>query len=70
MIRTGQENLQQARQAQQLILEAAVTMAVNPEAPMKLTILNNEIAQADFKLNQDVPIEMSDSEKTQYSNEW
>ena len=37
---------------------------------MKLTILNNEIAQADFELNQDVPVEMSESEKTQYSNEW
>ena len=70
MIRTGQENLQQARRAQQFILEAAVTAAVDPEAPMKLAILNNEIAQADFELNQDVPVEMSESEKTQYSNEW
>ena len=70
MIRTGQENLQQARLAQQFILEAAVAAAVDPEAPMRLAILNNEIAQGDFELNVEVPIEMSDSEKTQYSNEW
>ena len=37
---------------------------------MKLAILNNSIAEADFKQNQEVPIEMLDSEKTQYSNEW
>jgi hypothetical protein len=70
MICTGQANLQQARLAQQFILEMAVTAAVDPEAPMKLAILNNEIAQAHFEQNVDVPIKMLDSEKTQYSNEW
>ena len=70
MIRTGQANLQQARLAQQFILEAAVNAAVDPEAPMKLAILNNAIAEGDFEQNVEVPIEMSDSEKTQYSNEW
>jgi hypothetical protein len=70
MIRTGQANLQQARRAQQFILEAAVSAAVDPEAPMKLAILNNAIAEGDFQQNVEVPIEMSDSEKTQYSNEW
>jgi hypothetical protein len=70
MIRTGQANLQQARLAQQFILEASVNAGVDPEAPMKLAILNNAIAQGDFEQNVEVPIEMSDSEKTQYSNEW
>jgi hypothetical protein len=70
MIRNGQANLQQARLAQQLILEAAVDAAVDPEAPMKLAILNNAIAEGDFKQNVEVPIDMSDSKKTQYSNEW
>ena len=70
MIRTGQANLQQARLAQQFILEAAVNAAVDPEAPMRLAILNNAITQGDFEQNVEVPIEMSDSEKTQYSNEW
>jgi hypothetical protein len=70
MIRNGQANLQQARLAQQLILEAAVDATVNPEAPMKLAILDNKIAEGDFEQNVEVPIDMSDSEKTQYSNEW
>jgi hypothetical protein len=70
MIRTGQANLQQARLAQQFILEAAVNAAVDPEAPMRLGILNNAITEGDFEQNVEVPIEMSDSEKTQYSNEW
>jgi hypothetical protein len=70
MIRNGQENLQQARLAQQTILEAIVDAGTDPEAPMKLAILNNAIAQGEFEQNMEVPIEMSDSEKTQYSNEW
>jgi hypothetical protein len=38
---------------------------------MKLAILNNAIAEGEFQLTVDVPIEMTDSEKTQYSsNEW
>jgi hypothetical protein len=70
MIRTGQANLQAAREAQQIILEAAVIAATNLEAPMKLAILNNAIAEGAFQQNEEVPIEMLDSEKTQYSNEW
>ena len=70
MIRNGQENLHQARLAQQTILEAIVDAGTDPEAPMKLAILNNAIAQGEFEQNMEVPIEMSDSEKTQYRNEW
>lgn len=70
MIRTGQANLQQACLAQQSILEAAVIAAVNLEAPMKLTIIDNLIAQWDFEQNMAVPIEMTDSEKTQHSKKW
>ena len=50
MIRVGQANLQQAREAQRVILEAAVA-ANDADAPMKLAILNNEIAQGDFDLS-------------------
>jgi hypothetical protein len=67
---TGQANLQAARLVKQTILKVAVTTAVDPEAPMKLAILNNAIAEGDFEKNVEVPIEMSDSEETQYSNEW
>jgi hypothetical protein len=70
LICTGQADLQQAHLAQHSILEAAVTAAVDPEAPMKLAVLDNAIAEGDFKQNVEVPINMSDSEKKQYSNEW
>jgi hypothetical protein len=70
MIRNGQANLQVARLAQQTILEAAVEAAVDPKAPTKLAILNNTIAEGEFEQNMEVLIDMSDSKKTQYSNEW
>jgi hypothetical protein len=47
MIRSGQQNIQRARQAQEKILEAAV-LVKDPDAPMKLAILHNEITQGDF----------------------
>jgi hypothetical protein len=37
---------------------------------MQLAILDNEITEGNYKQNNEVPIEMSDSEKTQYSNNW
>jgi hypothetical protein len=38
MIRSGQLNIQRARQAQEIILEATI-LANDPDAPMKLAIL-------------------------------
>jgi hypothetical protein len=37
---------------------------------MQLAILDNDIAEGNYKQNNEVPIKMSDSEKTQYSNDW
>jgi hypothetical protein len=37
---------------------------------MQLEILDNEIAEGKYKQDNEVPIEMLDSEKTQYSNNW
>jgi hypothetical protein len=37
---------------------------------MQLAILQNEIAQADLELSEPVPIQFTDSEKTQNSNDW
>jgi hypothetical protein len=48
----------------------AVKAGVDLEAPMKLAILQNEIAQGEFSATVDVPIELTDSEQTQYNNEW
>jgi hypothetical protein len=45
MIRNGQLNIQQARQAQETIIKAAVQALTNMDAPMKLAILQNEIYQ-------------------------
>jgi hypothetical protein len=70
MICNGQANLQQASQAKQVILEAVVTLRVDPDAPMLLRVLDNEIAEGNYQQYNEVPIEMTDSEKTQYYNEW
>jgi hypothetical protein len=69
MVCAGQANIQAARQAQEVMLQAAV-VASNPQAPMKLAVLQNEIAQADFEIGVEVPIELTDSEKTQHNNAW
>ena len=69
MIRTGQANIQTARETQKIILEAAVTAGIDDAAPMKLAILQNAIAQGEYEANVDVPIMMTDSEKTQSRNE-
>jgi hypothetical protein len=44
MIRNGQMNIQRSRKAQETILEAAVQAGLDMEAPMKLALLQNEIA--------------------------
>jgi hypothetical protein len=44
MIRNGQLNIQQARQAQETILKASVQAGTYMDAPMKFAILQNEIA--------------------------
>jgi hypothetical protein len=67
MVRTREENLQRTRLSKHVILEAAAALGADPDAPMQLTILDNEIAEGNYK---QVPIEMLDSEKTQYSNDW
>jgi hypothetical protein len=54
----------------QVILEAAAALGADPDAPMQLAILDNEIAETNYKQNNEVPIKMSDSEKTQYINDW
>ena len=61
MIRTVQDNIQNARETQRIILEAAVTASIDKTAPTKLEILENDIAQGDYEENVDVPIVMTDS---------
>jgi hypothetical protein len=68
MVCTRQQNIQQARLSKRAILEAAAALGADRDAPMQLAILDNEIAEGDYKQNNEVPIELSDSEKTQYNN--
>ena len=70
MIHTSQMNLQAARHVQLLLLQALVDSRVDPEAPMKLAVLQNEMAQVEFEAAVDVPIDLTDSKKTQWSNDW
>jgi hypothetical protein len=56
--------------AQDTILNASVLAGIYLDAPMKLTILLDEIAQGEFAANIKVPVELNDSEKTQFINNW
>jgi hypothetical protein len=70
MIRAGKLNIQQARKAQQTILQASAAAGLDAYAPMKLAIPQNKIAQGEFAANIEVTVELTDSEKTQFSSEW
>ena len=70
MTRTGQAIIQNSRETQKIIMEAAVTTGIDDAAPMKLAILENAIEQGEYEENVDVPIFMTDSEKTHSINEW
>jgi hypothetical protein len=62
MIRNGQLNIQQARQAQKTILKAAVQAVTDMDAPMRLAILQNEIAKGKFAASIEIPVVLTDSE--------
>ena len=49
IIRTGQSDIQTARETQKTILEATVTAGNDDADPMKLGILENKIAQGDYE---------------------
>jgi hypothetical protein len=70
MVCIRQQNLQQAHLSKRAILEAAAALGVDPDAPMQLAILDNEVAEGDYRQNNEVPIKLLDSEKTQYNNDW
>jgi hypothetical protein len=59
-----------ARLSKRVIPETAAALGADPDAPMQLAILDNEIAEGNYKQNNEVPIEMLDSEKMQYSKDW
>jgi hypothetical protein len=61
MIRNGQMNIQRDRKAQDTIPEAAVQAGLDMEAPMKLALLQNDIAQGEFSANVEVTTVLNDS---------
>jgi hypothetical protein len=69
MIRALQLNIQISIKSQQTILQEAVTAGMDVDEPMKLAILQNEIAQGEFAANIDVPVKLNDSEKAQFRSE-
>jgi hypothetical protein len=69
IMRNGQMNIQRARKARETILETAVQGGLDMDAPMKLALLQNEIAQGEFSENVEVPIVLNYSQKTHFSNE-
>jgi hypothetical protein len=70
MIQTGQLNIQRARQAQETILKDSVLAGIDMDALMKLAIIQIKIDQGKFDDNIKVPVDLTDSEKTQFSNNW
>jgi hypothetical protein len=70
MILNGQLNIQQARQAQETILKASVQSGTDMDAPMKLAILQNKIAQGEFSASIKVAVVLTDAEKNQFRNDW
>ena len=69
MVRTGQRNIQAARRAQEAVLQAEAN-AGDLDARLSVAVIQNQIAQGDYEAAQEVPVELSDAEKTLYGNEW
>jgi hypothetical protein len=70
MIRTGQLNIQRARQSQETIFRSSVLADIDLYTPITLSILQNEIDQGELAANIEIPVELNDCEKTQFSNDW
>ena len=60
----------QAREVKLQLLEAEVQIKEDPEAPVKLAILINEIDEVTYQATVKTAIKLDENEKTQYENEW
>ena len=71
LILTEKSNIQAARWAKTRILwESETSEPSDVELPTKIKIMNNEVTKGDYDLANKIHIEMSESEKTAYGNEW
>jgi hypothetical protein len=69
MIRDTQKDLKDAHEEQKTHLEDEIAAGDN-EAKMKLALLKADITAADYQMTLDLPIELSEEEKTAHSNAW
>ncbi len=71
VIRAGQDIIQAARRASQASLEAEITLGTDVRANnVELAGLINDIEEAELTKLEPIEIHLTDSEKTQCSNEW
>ena len=71
LVYTFQSNIQLDCQAQASMLRSASTADPSDvELPTKIAVMNSDISKGDYDIANKIPIEMSDSEKTAYGNEW
>ena len=60
----------QAREVKYQLLEAEFQIQEDPEAPMKLAMLINDIDEAIYQATVEPAINLDDNEKNQSENEW
>jgi hypothetical protein len=65
-----QARLHTARSLQLIQLQAAVVLATDPEAPMLLALLENDIEEATYNATLPLPIKLEEDEYTHHNNEW
>ena len=70
LIRNVANNILIVCQAQEHILEAAVTTGTDIDAPIQLAILQDQIAKINFQVTVFVQVRLTDSEKVQQQNAW
>ena len=69
VIRNGHGNIQGTRRVGEELLQLAVDEGLEARAPMmELAILQNEIAAGELELSEQVPVQLTDSKKTQNNN--
>ena len=62
--------LSKEREAKRVILNQEVEDGNDPEAPIKLDMLENEIYEATYKASIDTEIHLTDANKIEHNNQW
>ena len=63
MVRSGQLYIQAAREFQRATLQAVIDGGgqVDPDTPLRLALLQNDISQGDFDALEQVPMQLTDN---------